>query len=86
MKHLKTSPPTHPLVDSCIECGFCESNCPSRDVTLTPRQRITVLREMSRLKSLPSPTPEQDQRWVLLSFHSLLCYCIYVRGNTVAAL
>lgn len=64
LKHLKTSPPTHPIVDSCIECGFCESNCPSRDVTLTPRQRITVLREMARLKSYSSPTPQQDERCV----------------------
>lgn len=50
-KSLKPSPPAHPLVDRCIECGFCESNCPSRDVTLTPRQRITVFREISRLKA-----------------------------------
>ena len=26
--------------DSCMECGFCEHVCPSRYVTLTPRQRI----------------------------------------------
>jgi D-lactate dehydrogenase len=27
-------------VDKCIECGFCEHVCPTRYVTLTPRQRI----------------------------------------------
>jgi D-lactate dehydrogenase len=32
----------------CIECGFCEPVCPSRNVTLTPRQRIVVRREMAR--------------------------------------
>ncbi len=31
-----------PEVDACIECGFCERICPSRDLTLTPRQRIVV--------------------------------------------
>ncbi len=25
---------------SCIECGFCEPKCPSRGLTLSPRQRI----------------------------------------------
>jgi D-lactate dehydrogenase len=32
----------------CIECGFCEPVCPSRNVTMTPRQRIALRREMSR--------------------------------------
>ncbi len=36
-------------VDPCIECGFCERLCPSRDLTLTPRQRIALRREMTRL-------------------------------------
>lgn len=48
----------------CIECGFCESNCPSRDVTITPRQRITVFREMHRLKTLPAPNAAEKERWV----------------------
>ena len=29
-----------PLIDKCIECGFCEPKCPSRGLTLSPRQRI----------------------------------------------
>jgi D-lactate dehydrogenase len=37
-------------VDKCIECGYCETKCPSQDLTLTPRQRIVVRREMARLK------------------------------------
>lgn len=59
-KSLKPSPPASSIVDRCIECGFCESNCPSRDVTLTPRQRITVFREISRLKALPSRTAAEE--------------------------
>jgi D-lactate dehydrogenase len=46
---LKDLPNVEPEVDSCIECGFCERWCPSRDLTLTPRQRIVVRREMRRL-------------------------------------
>ena len=47
-KNLKPSPLAHDLVDACIECGFCESNCPSRDAALTRRQRITTWREINR--------------------------------------
>ena len=50
LQHLKPLPATHPLVDKCIECGFCEPVCPSRNLTLTPRQRIVAQREISRLQ------------------------------------
>ena len=64
LKNLKPSPVASPIVDSCIECGFCESNCPSRDITLTPRQRITTFREMSRLEQIEERTQEEEQRCV----------------------
>jgi D-lactate dehydrogenase len=47
---LKRMPVVEEEVDKCIECGYCESKCPSRDLTLTPRQRIVVRREIERLK------------------------------------
>ena len=47
---LKSLPEVEDEVDKCIECGYCESKCPSQDLTLTPRQRIVVRREMMRLK------------------------------------
>lgn len=50
LKNLKPLPPAHEIIDKCIECGFCEVSCPSRNLTLTPRQRIVVYREMSRLQ------------------------------------
>jgi D-lactate dehydrogenase len=46
---LKPMPVVEDEVDKCIECGFCESKCPSLDLTLSPRQRIVVRREMARL-------------------------------------
>jgi D-lactate dehydrogenase len=71
-KSLKPSPPASPIVDRCIECGFCESNCPSRDVTLTPRQRITVWREISRLRALPARSTDDEAR--LQAFTSAFDY------------
>jgi D-lactate dehydrogenase len=47
---LKRMPVVEEEVDKCIECGYCEPKCPSRNLTLTPRQRIVVRREMQRLK------------------------------------
>jgi D-lactate dehydrogenase len=46
----KSLPEASPHVDKCIECGFCERACPSREVTMTPRSRIVLWREISRLR------------------------------------
>ena len=51
IKNLKTMPLADPLIDLCIECGFCEPACPSAGMTLSPRQRIVVTREMARLEA-----------------------------------
>ncbi|MDS4020561.1 MAG: FAD-binding and (Fe-S)-binding domain-containing protein [Candidatus Competibacter sp.] len=51
LKHIKPMAAVDPLVDKCIECGFCEPNCPSRALTLSPRQRIVGLREIARLQA-----------------------------------
>jgi len=48
---LKPLPAADPLVDTCIECGFCEPKCPSRGLTLSPRQRIVGWREIARLEA-----------------------------------
>lgn len=47
LENIKSVPEVNAIVDKCIECGFCEHVCPSRNVTLTPRQRIGILRELS---------------------------------------
>ncbi|GAA4101063.1 FAD-binding and (Fe-S)-binding domain-containing protein [Nonomuraea soli] len=48
LRDLKTLPAVNPVLDKCIECGFCEPVCPSRDLTTTPRQRIVLQREIAR--------------------------------------
>ena len=48
---LKPMPGVEEEVDKCIECGYCEPKCPSREISLTPRQRIVVRREMARLEA-----------------------------------
>ncbi len=49
IRDLKSLPTVEEEVDRCIECGYCEHRCPSRDLTLTPRRRIVVRRELKRL-------------------------------------
>ena len=44
---LKRVPTVESEVDRCVECGYCEPTCPSKDITLTPRQRIVLRRDMA---------------------------------------
>ncbi|WP_052136974.1 FAD-binding and (Fe-S)-binding domain-containing protein [Arthrobacter sp. PAMC 25486] len=47
LRHIKAAPPeVDPEVDRCVSCGYCEPVCPSKNLTLTPRQRIVTLRDM----------------------------------------
>jgi D-lactate dehydrogenase len=48
LRNLKTTPEIEEVATTCVECGFCEPVCPSRDLTTTPRQRIVIRREMAR--------------------------------------
>ncbi len=50
LKNLKSMPACDPIVDKCIECGFCEPKCPSHGLTLSPRQRIVGWREITRVE------------------------------------
>jgi len=50
LKHLKPLPAADDIVDKCIECGFCEPVCPSHGLTLSPRQRIVIWRDIQARK------------------------------------
>jgi D-lactate dehydrogenase len=51
LRHIKVTPTVEEEVDRCVECGYCEPVCPSRDLTLTPRQRIVVRRAIATAES-----------------------------------
>jgi D-lactate dehydrogenase len=50
LKNFKPAPFEDEITGKCTECGFCEPSCVSADLTLTPRQRIVIHREINSLK------------------------------------
>jgi len=50
LRHIKSAPPVAEEVDRCVSCGYCEPVCPSKNLTLTPRQRIVTLRAIEQAK------------------------------------
>ncbi len=61
LENLKPMPQADDIIDKCIECGFCETNCPSKNLTSTPRQRITSQRKIAELRRSGSD-PEMLKR------------------------
>lgn len=57
-KNLKELNSVDNQIDKCMECGFCEPVCPSRNLSLTPRQRNTVARKIDKLEG------QQKQQWL----------------------
>lgn len=56
LRHIKTAPAVAEEVDRCVSCGYCEPVCPSKNITLTPRQRIVTLRAIEQAR-LDGDTP-----------------------------
>ncbi|HBB77010.1 4Fe-4S ferredoxin [Stutzerimonas xanthomarina] len=61
LKNLKPMPAADEIVDKCIECGFCEPVCPSNGLTLTPRQRIVIWRDIQARKRAGIDTSEIER-------------------------
>jgi D-lactate dehydrogenase len=68
LRDLKTTPPIEESATTCVECGFCEPVCPSRDLTTTPRQRIVLRREIARQ---PNGSPLQEALLDELGYEAL---------------
>jgi len=68
LKNLKPLPAADPLVDKCIECGFCEPVCPSEGLTLSPRQRIVIWRHIQAKKRAGEDTTELETAY---QYHGL---------------
>src|SRR5690606_19283640 len=47
----------------CIECCFCEPACPSNGLTLTPRQRIVIWRDIQAKKRAGIDTTELERAY-----------------------
>jgi len=77
LKNLKALPAISPQADRCIECGFCEPRCPSRDLTLSPRQRIVTVREIARLSALGGAEARWTRTSLLRDFeHEGIATCV----------
>ena len=68
LRNLKTTPAIEESATTCVECGFCEPVCPSRNLTTTPRQRIVLRREMARQ---PAGSPVQRALLEEFSYEAL---------------
>jgi D-lactate dehydrogenase len=66
LENLKPMPAAEDIVDRCIECGFCEPLCPSHRLTLSPRQRIVSVRELSRRAAAGEPAGQVGEDYAYM--------------------
>ena len=62
LHHLKSTPAVDAEIDRCVECGYCEPVCPSKDLTTTPRQRIVVQRAIADAEACGDSTLANELR------------------------
>lgn len=70
IENLKPMPAANEIVDNCIECGFCEPVCPSRTLSLSPRQRIVLYREIQRRRAA-GEAPEHSELEKIFEYQGL---------------
>ncbi len=59
LRNIKYMPVSDPLVDKCVECGFCEVNCLTNGLNMSARQRIIAFRELRRMAERKNTVSEQ---------------------------
>ena len=47
LHNIKFHPTIEAVAANCVECGYCEPICPSKNLTTTPRQRIVLQRAIA---------------------------------------
>ncbi len=70
LKNFKPMPKADDEIDKCIECGFCEVVCPSQGLSLTPRQRIVIWREIQENRRLGISTEELETQFAKLGIET----------------
>jgi D-lactate dehydrogenase len=63
LKNFKPLPAANEIIDKCIECGFCEPVCPSNGLSLSPRQRIVIWRDIQAKKRAGVDTHELEKAY-----------------------
>ena len=70
LRNLKPLPAVEEEVDKCIECGYCEPVCPSRELSSSPRRRIVIRRSIAIMEAAgnlhAAELLQSDQQWEAL--------------------
>jgi len=93
LKNFKPLPAANEIIDKCIECGFCEPVCPSNGLSLSPRQRIVIWRDIQAKKRAGVDTRALEEAYQYQGIDTCaatgLCAqrcCAPTRRITIAAL
>ncbi|WP_216853479.1 FAD-binding and (Fe-S)-binding domain-containing protein [Phytoactinopolyspora halotolerans] len=76
VRNLKVVPAVDVDVDACVECGYCEPVCPSRNTTTTPRQRIVLMREIAAATGERRRRLEEEYRYAAVDTCAADSLCV----------